>query len=114
MLEVNDRLDGEIVRVELVGNVDGSDSCRQIYEVVRNHLGAERRRFVFDLEGVEWINSLGVGFLVAGSVTAVKENAQVRLIGLTPRVDAVLRACGVVPHVWHVYESEAAALASFA
>jgi anti-anti-sigma factor len=113
MLEVQHRVEDDIVRVVLAGTIDGGESCRRIYDVVKENLGAGRRRFVFDLEGVDWINSLGVGFLVAGSVSAVKESAQVRLVGLSPRVDSVLRACGVVPHVWSVFESEEAALASF-
>jgi len=63
---------------------------------------------------VEWINSLGTGFLVAAAVAASREGAAIRIVGMTPRVSDVLEACGVVPHVWPAFDEERAAMDSFA
>ena len=113
MLKVTTKTHGDVVQIDLDGAIDGSDSCRKIHDVIRTQMQAGRPNFVFNLSGVDWVNSLGVGFLVAAAVSAARQDAVVRLFGLTPRVDQVLRACGVVPHVWQGFESEEEALASF-
>ena len=114
MLKVNRRDSGDVVVIELTGAIDGSDSCRAIHEAIRKSLAEERRKFVFNLSRVEWINSLGTGFLVAAAVAAAREGAAVRLVAPKPRVSEVLQACGVVPHVWPVFPGEVEALESLA
>jgi len=113
MLTVTQRMNGDTVLLDLAGVIDGGDSCRRIHELMNAGLEDGHRNFVLNLGGVDWINSLGVGFLAAASVSAVREKAIVRLVALTPRVDTLLRSCGVVPHVWKVFPDEQEALASF-
>jgi len=113
MLRVKKREQGEVVVLELAGRIDGSDSCHQIHEAFRSSLEGGILRFVIDLTDVDWVNSLGVGFLVAAAVSASREGATVRLTGLGERVGTVLRATGVVPHVWKDFADEASAVASF-
>lgn len=113
MLKVTSSKSGEVSRIALSGAIDGSESCRDIYQAIGREIDGGGRRIILDASGVDWINSMGVGFLVAASVSAVRQGVLVRLCGLTPRVDTVLRACGVVPHVWKAYGTEEEALASF-
>jgi anti-anti-sigma factor len=113
MLEVTKRAVNGIVVIGLAGRIDGGDSCRDIHEAFRNSFSEGRRKFVLDLRGVDWINSLGVGFLVAASVQVSREGAVVHLTGLRDRVGHVLRVCGIVPHVWKEFADEKAAVASF-
>ncbi len=112
-MDLTKRMEEGTVIVKLDGPIDGGEYCRRIHETIANGLEEGHRKFILDLADVSWINSMGVGFLVAASVAAVRQDAIVRLVGLTVRVDSVLRACGVVPHVWKAFPDEAAALASF-
>ena len=106
MLKVStDHADG-VSRITLAGAIDGGESCRDIHQAIGKEIDAGRKKIILEASGVEWINSMGVGFLVAASVSAVRSEAIVRLCGLTPRVDTVLRACGVVPHVWKAFDTE--------
>ncbi|HMB70799.1 MAG TPA: STAS domain-containing protein [bacterium] len=114
MLKVNRKQHDDVAMIELTGEIDGSDSCRVIHEAIRKSLADGRRKFVFNLAGVDWINSLGTGFLVAAAVAASREGAAVRIVGMKPRVSDVLKACGVVPHVWPAYDEESTAMDSFA
>jgi anti-anti-sigma factor len=114
MLQVNRRRQEEAVVLDLAGPIDGSDSCRAIHRAIHDELERGTRRFVMNLQGVDWVNSLGVGFLVAAAVAAVKEEALVRVIGMSPRVGTALHACGVVPNVWKEFGDEGEALRSFA
>jgi anti-anti-sigma factor len=113
MLKVTSSKAGDVGRIALSGAIDGSESCRDIYQAIGREIEGGGKRIVLDASGVEWVNSMGVGFLVAASVSAVRQDVLVRLFGLRPRVDTVLRACGVVPHVWKAYATEEEALGSF-
>jgi len=112
MLTIGKRVHGDTILLDLDGAIDGSDSCRKIYEATKAELDQGHRKLVLNLRGVGWINSLGVGFLVAASVSAVREKATVRLVALSPRVETVLHSCGVVPNVWKAYATESEALDS--
>jgi anti-anti-sigma factor len=112
MLTVTKRMHGDTALIDLSGAIDGGDSCREIHEAIKGNLDEGHRKFVLNLSEVEWINSLGVGFLVAASVSAARESATVRLFGLSPRVDTLLRSSGVVPHVWKDFADEQEALES--
>jgi anti-anti-sigma factor len=114
MLKVHRKDRGDVAVIELHGAIDGSDSCRAIHEAIRKCLAEKRRKFVLNLDGVEWLNSLGTGFLVAAAVAASREGAAVRLVAMKPRVSGVLEACGVVPHVWPAFPDEGAAIQSLA
>lgn len=113
MLSISRETTGDVVALRMSGAIDGGESCRAIHEAIRKGLDSGLRKFVFNLANVEWINSLGVGFLVAASVSATGQDAVVRIVGMTARVDSVLQASGVVPHIWQNFATEEDALASF-
>ena len=113
MLEVTRRASNGIAVIGLAGRIDGGNSCRNIHEAFRESLSEGRRKIVLDLGEVDWINSLGVGFLVAAAVSASREGAIVRVTRLDGRVGSVLHACGIVPHVWKDFPDEKTAVASF-
>jgi anti-sigma B factor antagonist len=113
MLQVTKRAANGVVVIELSGRIDGGDSCRHIHHAFGTSLSEGRRKFVLDLGEVDWINSLGVGFLVAAAVSASREGAVIRVTGLDGRVGSVLHACGIVPHVWKDFADEKSAVASF-
>jgi anti-anti-sigma factor len=113
MVSLNVRVQENVAVLSVDGPIDGSDSCRKIHEAIKANLDAGHKKFVMDLHGVGWINSLGVGFLAAAAVSACQAGAVVRVAGLTSRVDTVLRACQVVPYVLRDFPDERAARASF-
>jgi anti-sigma B factor antagonist len=110
MLKISARAHDDVLMVILEGTIDGGESCRKIYDVIKDNLASGGRKFIMNLGAVEWINSLGVGFLVAAAVSASRDGAVVRLFGLNPRVSTLLNACGVVPHVWPAFPDESTAL----
>jgi anti-anti-sigma factor len=66
-----------------------------------------------NLTDVKWLNSLGAGILIAAYASAKRQNAALKLFGVTDRVETVLKTCGLIPEVFDVYKDEKAALESF-
>ena len=64
-----------------------TERCRQ---ALKDLLAQGERRFVFDLSGVEYVDSAGIGFLVSCLITLGNEGARLRLAAPPERVRYVL------------------------
>jgi anti-sigma B factor antagonist len=72
----------------------------------------ENSRIVLDLGGVSYIDSGGLGTLVALYTTAQNAGGSVKLANLTQRVDDLLQVTKLLT-VFEVYDSEEKAVQSF-
>jgi len=113
MLTINSRTTDDVFIIDLEGQIDGGDSSQQILSLIRDTLEAGGKKVLLNLAHVQWINSLGVGFLVASFVSARNNGATMRLYGAPGRVSAVLHACGVAPNIIGIFSDEEEALGSF-
>jgi anti-anti-sigma factor len=113
MLTTSGRKVGDVVIIDLSGRLDGSDPCKEIYDLIKTSLDQGETKFLLNFTQLEWINSLGVGFLAAAVVSIVRSQAALRVYGLTSRVSQVLMTCGVVPNILRNLEDEESALRSF-
>ncbi len=62
--------------------------------------------------GVAYVDSSGLGALVASSVTGKNNGAQIKLVSLTKRLQDLLAIAKLLT-VFDVYDNEADALSSF-
>jgi anti-sigma B factor antagonist len=72
----------------------------------------EKNQIVLNLSGISYIDSGGLGTLVALYTTAQNAGGSLKLANLTQRVDDLLQVTKLLT-VFEVYDSEDKALASF-
>ena len=113
MLTLQTRLEGGVAILDLDGNLDGGPETRRVQDLVKELLGEGQRRIVLNLSGVPWANSLGVGVLIAAFASARREEASLKFVGLSDRVEMVMRALRLIPDVFETYADEAEAMRSF-
>jgi anti-sigma B factor antagonist len=114
MLTLETRAIGNVMIFDLAGRLDGGASCRDLQDSVKAALEEGQRNFLVNLDGLQWVNSLGLGHLVAAYVSVRNQGGELKLLGGSDRVLKVLDTCGVTPRIIHVYRSETEALGSFA
>ena len=68
-----------------------SDGGEELSRVVHEALEAGTRRILLDLSATEFMDSLGVGQVVASFVSVRNKGGQLVLCGLQPRIALVLR-----------------------
>lgn len=83
-----------------------------IHDLLVDLFRSGRRRAVLNLQGVTYMDSSGLGQLVRGLYTAGKHNAELKAIGLNPRVQEVLKLANLY-EMFADYPDEQAALRSF-
>jgi|YelNatPaOPRAMG01_1025707.scaffolds.fasta_scaffold00047_46 anti-sigma B factor antagonist len=84
VIEQSQQEDVLILRIQgtLLGGPEGEEFRRVLYEAVRR----ERNRIVLDLSGVHWMNSSGLGMLVAGLSTIRASGGEMVLANVPDRV----------------------------
>lgn len=110
MLNVSTREMPDHVVVELVGRMDGSPLCQDLCHQVKERLDEGHRRFIVDLDQVEWMSSCGIGCLIATLTSIRRESGTMALRGPNDRVLAALEVTDLIPAVFEVIEPDAKAL----
>lgn len=103
---------GDVAVVDLSGKITLGDGGPTLRRVVRELLDAGHRKIVFNLSDVDYIDSYGIGEMVAAHTRVRAARGELKLIYLTRRVRDILQITRLVT-VFDVQPDEAAALRSF-
>ena len=71
-----------------------------------------RKNIVLNLSGLQYLDSSGIGELARVYVSVVKVNGQLKVVGLSPKVEEILKITQLY-QVFPEFPSEEAALRSF-
>jgi len=99
--------------VQLVGRVTLGEESNQLRTKLKDLLSRGKTRLVLDLADVTYIDSTGLGTLVAGFTSAQNQGANLKLANLTKRFSDLLNITKLVT-VFDVYDTVDAAVKSFA
>lgn len=110
-LKINTRTKDGIAIIECSGRIVFGDESSLLRETVKKTI-SENNRIVLNLGNVSYIDSGGLGTLVALRTTAQNAGGTIKLASLTKRVGDLLQVTKLLT-VFEVYDSEAEALESF-
>ena len=99
--------------VQLAGRVTLGEESNQLRTKLKEVLAAGKTRLVLDLAEVSYIDSTGLGTLVAGFTSAQNQGANLKLANLTKRFKEQLHITKLVT-VFEVFDTVEAAVQSFA
>jgi anti-sigma B factor antagonist len=111
-LQIADQQQGDVSVLNLSGELTLDDGDIAFGRYVDQMIEAGRRQFVIDLSGVTYIDSAGVGMLVAESKRVTQHGGSMRLARLTARSHHLL-AMLKLKFVFEVYDDVDAAVRSF-
>ena len=111
-LDVKERQAGDVTILDLRGEVRIGEGSIALRDAIRNLSAAGKKKILLNLAGVSYIDSSGIGELVASYTAIGKEGGQLKLLNLTQKLQDLLTITKLLT-VFDVYESEAEALNSF-
>jgi anti-sigma B factor antagonist len=82
---------GGITIVDISGRIVLGEESAALRDLVRDLLRKEHRQILFNLAEVNYIDSAGLGSLVAAFTSVRKEKGELRLLNLTNKVRNVLQ-----------------------
>jgi anti-sigma B factor antagonist len=111
-LDLKERQAGDVTILDLSGEVRIGDSSVALRDSIRNLADQGKKKVLLNLGGVKYIDSSGIGELIANYTTLKRGGGQLKLLNLTDRVQNLLVITKLLT-VFDAYEDEAEALKSF-
>ncbi len=111
-LDMAERDVNGVTVLTLAGRVVLGDESNHLRTKLKDMLAAGKKKMVLDLAEVKYIDSAGLGTLVAGYTSAQNQGASVKLANLTKKFDEQLHITKLVT-VFDVYGTVDEAVKSF-
>jgi anti-sigma B factor antagonist len=112
-VKLNSRQVGDVTVIDVAGRITLGEGSSAIRETMRDLSAKGNKKILLNLSEVAYIDSTGIGELVAGFTTVANDGGTVKLLGLTKRVKDVLLVTKLYT-IFEVFEDEAEAVRSFA
>jgi len=110
-LKINQReMDGVAV-MALEGRIVLGEESNALREAVKAHLAKGQKKIVLNMDNVTYIDSAGLGTLVAAHHSAKQQGAGLRLCNLGSKFQEVLQVTKLLT-VFDVYEDEGKAVSA--
>ena len=111
-LNISERQAGDVTVLDLGGKITIGEGNVSLRGAIRRLVEEGRKKILLNLAQVSYVDSSGVGELVAGFTTIKREGGQLKLLNLTGKIRDLLAITKLLT-VFDVYEDEAAAVNSF-
>jgi len=111
-LSIKQRQAGDVAILDLEGEVRIGDSATALRSAIRELVTNGNRKILLNLAGVRYIDSSGIGELIANYTTVGRSGGHLKLLSLTDKVQDLLVITKLLT-VFDVYDAEAEALSSF-
>ena len=111
-LKLSTRQVGEVTVVDADGRFTLGESASTFRDTIRDLVAAGHKKLLLNLAEVSYIDSSGIGEMVAAFTILSAQGGVVKVIKLTKRVKDLLQITRQLS-LFEVHEDEATALASF-
>jgi anti-sigma B factor antagonist len=111
-MQITERTAGDVTILDLRGRLTWMEGDVLFKDRVADLMAKGRRRILLNLADVTYIDSAGVGAMVAKFVSLTREGGTMKLAHLTTRSHKLM-VITRLNQVFETYESEKEALASF-
>ena len=111
-LDLKERQAGDVTILDLSGEVRLGEGSVALRDTIRNLSDQGKKKLLLNLRGVKYIDSSGIGELIANYTTVSRQGGQLKLLNLTDRVQNLLVITKLLT-VFDSYDNEAEALKSF-
>jgi len=108
---VSIRQEGQVSLIDVSGRLS-SFEIGTLRDAIQELLKKGRKSILLNLSGLEYLDSSGIGGLARVYVTVVKQGGEMKVVGLTPMVEEVLK----ITHLSQIFQDfpdEQTALKSF-
>jgi anti-sigma B factor antagonist len=104
---------GDVLVLHLQGPITLGQATQTFRQLIQDTIASGRNKIVLNMAEVYYIDSSGLGELVAASTHARRQGVQLKLMKLAPRVQDLMQLTKLY-QVMDVFPDEDSAVASFA
>ena len=102
----------EVTVIDVSGRITLGEGSSLLRDELRSLIGSNRRKILLNLADVSYVDSSGIGQLVAAFTTVSSQGGQLKLLNLTKRLKELLQLTRVIS-IFEVFDDEKKAVVTF-
>ena len=110
-MKIKEKIENHVAILSLSGKMMGGPETTQLHDRIRSLINDKIIKVVIDLSGVKWINSSGLGVLMATMTTLKNSGGELKLANVTEKVESLLMITQLM-RIFETYETVDRALAA--
>lgn len=111
-MKIKEKIDGGVAILTLSGKMMGGPETQAVHDHIKGLISDGISNVVIDLGDVKWMNSSGMGILMASMTTLKNANGKLALARVTEKVESLLIITQLIK-VFSSFETVDRAVASF-
>ena len=111
-MKLSDRTERGVVILEPKGKIMGGPDASLLHDKLYEHIEKNQKKVVVNLEGVDWMNSTGLGILISGYTTLRNSGGELKLANVTEKIRSLLIITKLAT-VFEAFDSIEEAISSF-
>jgi len=112
-MKIRQREIGDVVVLDVNGKIMGGPDSEAFQATIDTLVESGKRKVLVNLENVSWINSTGLGILIAGFSSLQKSGGKLKLVNVSQRIESLL-AVTKLSTIFESFRQEDEAVRSFA
>jgi anti-sigma B factor antagonist len=89
-MRVQSRVEGDVMILNVQGKIMSEDDTREFMDSVKTALLDNQHKIVLDFSGVDWINSSGLGMLIAANGLLKEVNGRMFIAAVNDSVNKLI------------------------
>jgi len=111
-MKIKETIQGKVAILSPSGNMMGGSDTQELHDHVKSLISDEIKNVVIDLGKVNWINSSGLGSLIAAMTSLKNAGGTLKLASVTNKVNSLLMITQLI-QIFETYATPERAVASF-
>jgi anti-sigma B factor antagonist len=111
-MKLSDREQDGVVILEPKGKIMGGPDATALHDKIHELIENKKLRVIIDLGKVDWMNSTGLGILIAGLTTLRDNQGELKLAAVTDKIQSLLTITKLIT-VFDAHDTVEQAIESF-
>ncbi|HUA83679.1 MAG TPA: STAS domain-containing protein [Bryobacteraceae bacterium] len=111
-MTITTRQAGDVTILDISGRIQLGEASISLRNTLRDLVAQDKTKILLNLGDVSYVDSSGMGELVAGFTSLANRGGRLKLLNVTKRIKDLLQITKLYT-VFEVYDDEASALRSF-
>lgn len=112
-MEIKIREREDVIILDIEGEIRRTDeTVLNLHQVAKDLLKKGKRYFLLNFERVNFIDSMGIGQLLACYKSVIDQRGQIKLMKLEPKIRFLFEVC-MLTRIFQIFDDEEEAVKSF-
>lgn len=111
-MKIKEKMEKDIAILTITGNMMGGPETTALHDKIKSLMADGIKKVIIDLSKVKWMNSSGLGVLMASWGSLRKGNGNLKLANISEKINSLLMITQLM-QFFETYQSVERALASF-